>query len=65
MVLDDKVEIYMRDDVFSASSGMMNLHPSRGTHWVCYIGENFFDSYGCAPPKIFANYIESKHGNFV
>ena len=29
----------------------MNLHPSKGTHWVCFINENYFDSYGCVYPK--------------
>ena len=45
------VGMYLRDGPFSSDIGVVNLHPSEGTHWVCYINENFFDSYGCSPPK--------------
>ena len=37
--------------------GMVNLHPNRGTHWVCYINEIYFDSYGCSPPKNLSKFI--------
>ena len=46
----DNVNIYLRDGPFSSDIGIVNLHPSKGTHWVCYINENFFDSYGCVCP---------------
>ena len=49
--LDTKVEIYLGDGSFSTDIGIVNLHPSNRTHWVCYINENYFDSYGCSPPK--------------
>ena len=49
--LDSKVGIYLRDGPFSSDIGVVNLHPSKGTHWVCYINENYFDSYGCVCPK--------------
>ena len=39
------VGIYLRDGPFKTDIGIVNLHPSKGTHWVCYINENFFDSY--------------------
>ena len=42
----DNVNIYLRDGPFSGDIGIVNLHPSKGTHWVCYINENYFDSYG-------------------
>ena len=45
------VGIYLRDGPFKSDIGIVNLHPSKGTQWVCYINENFFDSYGCSPPK--------------
>ena len=38
--LDSKLGIYMRDGSFSTDFGVVNLHPSKGTHWVCYINEN-------------------------
>ena len=37
--------------------GIVNLHPSKGTHWVCYINENYFDSYGCVCPKKLSKFI--------
>ena len=47
----NNVGIYLRDGSFSGDIGIVNLHQSRGTQWVCYMNENYFDSYGCAPPK--------------
>ena len=29
--------VYMRDNRFSTKYGIVNLHPSKETHWVCYI----------------------------
>ena len=51
------VGIYLRDGPFSSDIGIVNLHPSKGTHWVCYINENYFDSYGCSPPKKLSKFI--------
>ena len=42
--LYSKVGICLRDGPFSKCFGIVNLHPSKGTHWICYINENFFDS---------------------
>ena len=28
--------IYMRDDKFTTTSGIVNLHPTKGTHWVMF-----------------------------
>ena len=36
----DNVGIYLRGGPFSTGIGSVNLHPSKGTHWVCYINEN-------------------------
>ena len=47
----DNVDTYLRDGPFSGDIGKVNLHPSKGTDWVCYIHENFFDSYCCFPPR--------------
>ena len=33
------VGIYLRDGPFKSDIGIVNLHPSKGTHWVCYINE--------------------------
>ena len=53
----NNIGIYLRDGPFSSDNGVVNLHPSKGTHWVCYIYENYFDSYGCAPPKKLSKFI--------
>ena len=29
--------IYMRDDKFTTDSGIVNLHPTKGTHWLCLL----------------------------
>ena len=56
------VGIYLRDGPFESDIGIVNLHPSKGTHWVCYINENYFDSYGCSPPKKLSKFIIKRNG---
>ena len=51
------VGIYLRDGPFSSNFGIVNLHPFKGTHWVCYINENYFDSHGCVCPKKLTKFI--------
>ena len=51
------VGICLRDGPFKSDIGIVNLHPTRGSHWVCYINENYFDSYGCSPPKKLSKFI--------
>ena len=53
----NNVGIYLRDGPFSSDIGIVNLHPSKGTHWVTYINENYFDSCGCVPPKKLSKFI--------
>ena len=60
--LDLKVGIYLGDDLFKSDIGIVNLHPSIGTHWVCFINENFFDSYGCSPPKKLSEFTIKRNG---
>ena len=33
------VGIYLRDGPFSSDIGIVSLHPSKGTHWVCYLND--------------------------
>ena len=54
--------IYLRDCTFKSDIGIVNLHQSRGTHWICYINENYFDSYWCAPPKKLSKFIIKRNG---
>ena len=56
------VGTYLRDGPFSSDIGFVKLHPSKGTHWVCYINENYFDSYGCTPPKKLSKFIIKRNG---
>ena len=56
------VGIYLRDGPLKSDIVIVNLHPSRGTHWVCYINENYFDSYGCAPPEKLSKFIIKRIG---
>ena len=56
------VGIYLRDGTFSSDKGIVNLHPSKGTHWVCYINEDYFDIYGCVCPKKLSNFIIKRNG---
>ena len=48
--------IYMRDDKFATTAGIVNLHSTKGTHLVRFtrnasgLNEKYFDSYGCPPP---------------
>ena len=53
---------YLRDGLFSTDIGIVNLHPSKGTHWVCYINEKYFDSYGCFSPKNLSRFIIKQNG---
>ena len=56
------VGIYLRDGPFSTNVGIVNLHPSKGTHWVCYINEFFFDSYGCVCSTKLSKFIINRNG---
>ena len=56
------VGIYLRDGPFSSDIGVVNLHPTKGTHWVVYINENYFDNYGCVCPKKLSKFIIKRNG---
>ena len=56
------VEICLRDGPFKSDIGFFILHPSKRTHWVCYINENYFDSYGIVCPKKLSKFIIKRDG---
>ena len=56
------IGIYLRDGSFKSDIGIVNLHPSKGTHWVCYINEKYFDSYGIVCPKKLSKFIIKQNG---
>ena len=45
------VGIFLGDAPFNSDIRIVNVHPFRGTRWILYIHESYFDSYGCAPPQ--------------
>ena len=59
----NNVNIYLRDGPFSSDIGIVNLHPTRGSHWVSYINENYFDSYGITPPRKLSKFIIKRNGH--
>ena len=48
---------------FSKDIGVVYLHPSKGTHWLCYINENYSDSYGFIRPKKLSKFIIKRNGH--
>ena len=61
--LDSKVGILLRIGPFSSDKGIVNLHPSKGTPWVCYKNEKYFDSYGCVPPPNLSIFKRKRNGH--
>ena len=58
----NNVGICLRDGPFESDIGIVNLHPSKRTLWVCHINENFFDSYGCVCPKKLSKFVIKRNG---
>ena len=56
------VGIFIRDGPFKSDIGIDILHPSNGTHWVCYIYENYFDSYDVVCPEKLSKIIIKRNG---
>ena len=54
--------VYSRDGTLSSGIGIVNLHPYKKTHCVCYIQENYFDSYGVVCPKRLSKLIIKQNG---
>ena len=58
--------VFMRDKLPKkksklVESGIVNLasNNSQGTHWVCYYGNNYFDSFGLPPPNEVLTYMQT------
>ena len=58
----NNVGINLRDGPFESDIGIGNLHPSKSTHWVCFINENYFDNYGIVCPKKLSKFIIKRNG---
>ena len=59
----NNVGIYLRDGPFKSDIGIVNLHSSKCAHWVCYINEIYFDSFGCVCPKKPSKFIMKRNGH--
>ena len=59
------VGIFLRDGPLKSDIGIVNLHPSKRTHWVIYNHEHYFDSYGITPPKKLSKFIIKRYGHFL
>ena len=55
------IGIYLGDGPFLGDIGVVNLNPSKRTHWVFYINEKYLDSYGCAPLKKLSKFITKRN----
>ena len=55
--------IYLRDGLFSTNIGIVHWHPTKRTHWVAYINENYLDSYGCSPPEKLTRFVIKRNGH--
>ena len=51
------VGTYLKDGTIEKDVGILTLHPPKGTHWVVYINEKIFDSYGCSAPQTLSKII--------
>ena len=59
----DNVDINLGDGSFSSYKGIFNLHLYRGSHWVLYIHECYFDSNSCAPSHKLFKFIIKRNGH--
>ena len=57
------VGIFLSDNPFKNDMGIVNLHPSKGTQWVAYMNENFFESYGFVCPKKLSKIMIKRNGH--
>ena len=58
----NNVRIYLQDGPFESDRGIVNLHPTKGRHWVCYKNENYFDSYGHVRARKLSKFIMKRNG---
>ena len=56
------IVIYLRDGPFESDIRIVNLHPTKGTHWVVYLNQKYFESYGCSPPQKLFKLIIKRSG---
>ena len=57
------VDMFLNDGSVKSDIRMVNLHLTKGTKWVVYNNQNYFDSYGCSAPKKLFNFIVKQNGH--
>ena len=57
------IEIYERDGPFEFHIGIISLHPFQSSHWILYIHESFFGSYGITPTNKQCKHNTKRNGN--
>ena len=57
------VGVNLRDGSFKTDIVIANLHPIHDTHWVLYLHEWYFHSYGITPPKKHSRVINKRNGH--
>ena len=60
-----KAGTFTRDSNITNEIAIVNLHPTKGTHWVLVIHNFYFDSYGCPPPKNVLKHVKSKYNKCI
>ena len=59
------VGICLRDERFWSDLGVVNLHRKKDTHWVAYINQNYFNSFGFSPPQKLSRVFIKQNGHFL
>ena len=49
------------DSKFETNIAVVNMHPSKGTHWFAYKNESLFVSYGSPPPNSLTSHINKRN----
>ena len=57
------MKVFLRDGPFTTDVGIVNLQPLKGPHWVAYIKQNYFDSYGWSTPQKPSRFIIKQRGH--
>ena len=52
-------DIYLRNQPLKTKQGIVNLDTTKGSHWVCFYENNYFDAYGVKPPLEVENSLKT------
>ena len=57
--------ICLKDGPLSIDVGIVNVHLTKGSHWVAYLNKNYFDSYGGSSPQKLSKFIIKRNGFYL